>query len=112
MPQIRTVGELARCALRIGRHCDLLSSKRPLSAHRAERRCAKMFCKRVGFYPFRGPDASLALGNRSTRPVNECRFRILLIRAAGLPGCQKYDTGNDLSGALGTLKAFPRRWME
>jgi hypothetical protein len=30
-----------------------------LSAYRAERRFAKLFCNWVGFYPFRGPDASL-----------------------------------------------------
>src|SRR5262245_44660249 len=32
---------------------------RPSSAYRAERMFAKIYCKWVGFYPFRGPDASL-----------------------------------------------------
>jgi len=33
--------------------------KRPSSAYRAERRFAKIYRKWVGFYPFRGLDASL-----------------------------------------------------
>src|ERR1043166_4705919 len=61
MPEIGTRGKRTWCVLRIGRHSDLLSSKRPWSAYRAERRFAKIECKQVGFYPFRGPDASFTL---------------------------------------------------
>jgi hypothetical protein len=39
------------------RHCELLSSKCPPSAHRPERSFAKLDDLQVGFYPFRGPDA-------------------------------------------------------
>src|SRR5580700_11860508 len=56
---------------------------RPLSARQAERRFAKNNCKRVGFYPFRGPAASLyakailtqRAGRRhvAQRPVMWCR---------------------------------------
>src|ERR1700733_3970073 len=58
MTEIGSVWKRARCVFGIGRHSELLSSKRPLSAYRAERRFAKNYCKQVGFYPFRGPDAS------------------------------------------------------
>src|ERR1700752_1524528 len=44
---------------RIGRHATSFHQKRPLSASRAERRFAKIDFKKVGFCPFRGPDASL-----------------------------------------------------
>ncbi len=61
MSEIGTIGERTRCVLGMGRHSDLLSLHRPSSAHRAERRFAKFNCKQVGFYPFRGPDASFTL---------------------------------------------------
>src|SRR5215831_17420798 len=59
MPEIGMVGKLAWFFLEIIRHSELLSLKRPSSAYRAERRFAKIYRKWVGFYPFRGPDASL-----------------------------------------------------
>ena len=59
--KIGTIGERTRGILRMGRHGDLLSLHRPSSAHRAERRIAKLDFNQVGFYPFRGPDASLTL---------------------------------------------------
>src|SRR5688572_8147104 len=59
MPEIGMFGKLAWYFLGIIRHSELLSLKRPPSAYRAERRFAKLFCNWVGFYPFRGPDASL-----------------------------------------------------
>src|SRR5208282_5604476 len=59
MPEIGAVRKRACHFWGMGRHCDLLSSNRPLSADRAERRFAKFYQKQVGFYPFRGPDASL-----------------------------------------------------
>src|SRR5207237_9646812 len=41
MPKIGTVGKRACRRVRVSRHSNLLSSKRPLSAHRAERRLAR-----------------------------------------------------------------------
>jgi hypothetical protein len=41
-----------------------------------------MFCKRVGFYPFRRPDASLTLRNRNTRPAMSVLFGFAFVRAA------------------------------
>src|SRR4051812_35210699 len=41
MPEIGTLGKRAWRRVRISRHGDLLSSKRPVSAHRAERRFAR-----------------------------------------------------------------------
>src|ERR1700675_1085315 len=58
MAEIGMIGKRTRRVLRMGRHGDLLSLNRPSSAHRAERRFAKLNFKQVGFYPFRGPDAS------------------------------------------------------
>jgi hypothetical protein len=37
-----------------------------------------MFFKRVGFYPFRGPDASLTLRNRNTSPSMSVAFGLSL----------------------------------
>src|SRR4029077_15726753 len=59
MPEVGTIGERTRRVRRMGRQSDLLSLHCPSSATRAERRFAKIDCKQVGFYPFRGPDASL-----------------------------------------------------
>src|SRR5437016_13015897 len=70
MPEIGTIGKRTRRVLGMGRHSNLLSSKRPSSAHRAERRFAKVDYKKVGFCPFRGPDASLTLAESYHRPVN------------------------------------------
>jgi hypothetical protein len=42
MPEIRSVRKRVWTRVLIGRHGDLLSSKRPLSAHRAERRLARL----------------------------------------------------------------------
>jgi hypothetical protein len=61
MAEIGTIGERKRRVLSMGQHSDLLSLPRPSSAHRAERRIAKFDFDQVGFYPFRGPDASLTL---------------------------------------------------
>src|SRR5271157_1875511 len=60
MAEIGTFRKRTRCVLGMGGHSGLLSLNRPSSAHRAERRFAKLFLKQVGFYPFRGPDAPLA----------------------------------------------------
>jgi hypothetical protein len=57
MAKVRTVRKRTRCIVWTGQS-DLLSSNRPLSAHRAERRFAKIDFQQVGFCPFRGPDAS------------------------------------------------------
>src|SRR2546426_7617893 len=51
MPEIGTVGKRAWRRLRISRHSDLLSSKRPVSAHRAERRFARLLWT-GGLLPF------------------------------------------------------------
>src|SRR5207253_729533 len=58
MAEIRTIRQRARSLGEVGRHGGLLSWLRPLSAPRAERRFAKINFVEVGFYPFRGPDAS------------------------------------------------------
>jgi hypothetical protein len=58
MPQVGMLGKLARRSLRGARHGNLLSVWRPVSARRAERRFVSMPDRQVGFYPFRGPDAS------------------------------------------------------
>jgi antitoxin ParD1/3/4 len=42
MPEIGTGGKRASRRVRTSRHSDLLSSKRPASAHRAERRFARL----------------------------------------------------------------------
>src|SRR5207248_9940262 len=44
MQEIGTVRK-RRCVLRMGRNSDLLSTKRPSSAHRAERRLVKIDCR-------------------------------------------------------------------
>src|SRR5204863_9894837 len=51
MPEIWTVGKRAWRCLRISRHSDLLSSKRPVSAHRAARRFASLLWT-GGLLPF------------------------------------------------------------
>src|SRR5262249_44975064 len=58
MPQVGMLGKAARGSLGGARHGDLLSVWRPVSARRAERRLASISGRQVGFYPFRGPDAS------------------------------------------------------
>src|SRR5260370_12746654 len=50
MPEIGTVKRAWR-RWRISRHRDLLSSNRPVSAHRAERRCARLV-RTGGLLPF------------------------------------------------------------
>src|SRR6267142_703753 len=61
MPETGTIRERTRAFRGIGRHGDLLSMNRPLSAPRAERRFAILVHCKVGFCPFRGPDASSTL---------------------------------------------------
>src|SRR5438034_5655961 len=46
MAEIGTVGKRAWRPMRISRHSDLLSSKRPVSAHRAERRWRRLDAER------------------------------------------------------------------
>ena len=58
MPQVGMLGKLVRRSLWSARHGNLLSVWRPVSAVRAERRFASRSDSQVGFYPFRGPDAS------------------------------------------------------
>src|SRR5580765_2368421 len=78
------------------RHNVLLSSTRPLSAYRAERRYAILDGTQVGFCPFRGPDASLTHGHPTTilftlngfltvaesTPRNPCAFAPKYVKCA------------------------------
>jgi hypothetical protein len=68
--QVAKIGAIWEDARSVGwliRHSELLSSKYPLSALRAERSFAKaQVLLKVGFYPFRGPDASFTLFQRTT----------------------------------------------
>src|ERR1700730_12969887 len=58
MAEIGTLRKWLEYVVGMGRYSELLSLNRPSSAPRAERRFAKLNFKQVGFYPFRGPDAS------------------------------------------------------
>src|SRR6266511_1382558 len=89
MPEIGMFGKLAWYFLGIIRHSELLSLKRPPSAYRAERRFAKLFCNWVGFYPFRGPDASLTRQPSYQEP----RSGATLTQTGTTHGNQKHKNG-------------------
>src|SRR5262249_16944487 len=59
--KIGTFGQTALRAFRFGRHERPPFIHRPLSALSGRKKVRKMNRIRVGFYPFRGPDAPLAV---------------------------------------------------